>query len=70
MYFLDIKKGKYNLGKLPNSIIDKHIHSIKFQKILIEINNKNIPKPIDYGYYYILYNFIFFSIIILQIFYL
>lgn len=31
--YLDTKKGEYNLGAVPNQLIDKFVHQINFSKI-------------------------------------
>jgi predicted transcriptional regulator len=39
IYKLDIQNGKYNLGCIPNIIIDRYIHSIDYQNVMIELDN-------------------------------
>lgn len=44
MYFLNVKTGKYNLGIVPNMIIDRHLHSIRLNEVMKELEEEMFKK--------------------------
>jgi hypothetical protein len=57
IYSLDIKKGKFNLGALPNIIVGKHIHGINYNLVLKEMEQEMDKKEENRQFLQSVYNF-------------
>ena len=52
--FLDIENGEYNLGAVPNQIIDKFVHQISLRQVLKEMPSSLIYENIQHVNYLVL----------------